>query len=436
MGFPPPQYNISLAPNQINPELPFYPIYGVTPDNKYIPIAVDADGKLSVGDITISGPVTINDVVIKGVDPDAGNTSHDVSVVNWGINGYDLRTSIFYQGNALLVNPDGSINVNTSNLTVGAIDKSAFVYGTNLEQPIGGVYQDASPTVPAGTTGAVRITAYRALQVNLRDSSGNEIFPATEATLQDVEEDLDQFKFDGSGALIVTGGGSPVVTGIPVNVFAENTTVPSGVLTTILTYTVPASQVFQISGIVGWGTYDGEFVIAVDGVAVGGGWCSPSDRTLELIYDSATITANAAQVVTVRVTHYSSTTEDFKANLLGNLYSTIPSSIWGIPVNVYNDISSVPPSVETTVLTYTVPLTKTLSILGIYGWGNYDGEFTVRVNGVQVGGGWSSPSDRTLFVDFSSAPVGASAVQVVTVNVTQYGTSSYDFQANLLGGLK
>lgn len=56
----------------------------------------------------------------------------------------------------------------------GVADKSAFTYGVNNETPIGGVYQDALPTLSAGQTGAVRSTQYRALHVNLRDSSGNE----------------------------------------------------------------------------------------------------------------------------------------------------------------------------------------------------------------------------------------------------------------------
>jgi len=106
---PDPQYGVQLSVADIPLELPIYPIYGVTPSDKYIPIQVNNDGQLSIGNVTITGPVTVNDVVIKGVDPDNGNTSEDVSVVNWGIHGFALRTSIFYQGNALLVNPDGSI---------------------------------------------------------------------------------------------------------------------------------------------------------------------------------------------------------------------------------------------------------------------------------------------------------------------------------------
>lgn len=134
MARPNPQFNTPLGANSINAELPLYPIYGVTPDNKYTPISVDENGQLAIGNVTITGPVTVNDVVIKGVDPANSFTSEDVSVVNWGINGYALRTSLFYQGNVLMINSDGSANVSI----VGPIDisidhnlDSIAIYGTD-----------------------------------------------------------------------------------------------------------------------------------------------------------------------------------------------------------------------------------------------------------------------------------------------------------------
>lgn len=54
-------------------------------------------------------------------------------------------------------------------------DKTTFTYGTSTFQPIGGVFQDTSPTLTAGQGGAVRLTAQRAVHSNLRDNSGNEI---------------------------------------------------------------------------------------------------------------------------------------------------------------------------------------------------------------------------------------------------------------------
>jgi hypothetical protein len=63
----------------------------------------------------------------------------------------------------------------TNGIEVGVADKASFTYGTSIFQPVGGVYQDTAPTLTAGTSGAVRLTQYRAYHMNLRDSSGNEL---------------------------------------------------------------------------------------------------------------------------------------------------------------------------------------------------------------------------------------------------------------------
>src|SRR5579863_2371011 len=110
---PHPQYGVQLSPVQLNSELPFSVLYGVTPTNRYIPVAVDENGQLSIGSVTITGPVTVSDVVIKGVDPDNSNTTEDIAVYNLGSgNGYAMRSTLFDGGNHLAINLDGSINVN------------------------------------------------------------------------------------------------------------------------------------------------------------------------------------------------------------------------------------------------------------------------------------------------------------------------------------
>jgi hypothetical protein len=253
-----PEYGVPLTADELNSQIPTSILYSVTPDNKFVPVKSEEDGTLVVS-ATFSGSITIGEI---GVD-----------------------------------------------------DQSTFIYGTSLEQPIGGVYQDTSPILSVGETGAVRLTQYRAFHVNLRDSSGDEIIPTTEITSLSILADLNKFQFS-SGALIVTTIGSA---GIPINQYAENTTVPSGILTAILTYTVPAGKTLSITGGYGWGTYYGEFLIQVDGTTVGGGWSSASSPTLDLEYVSAPISATAGQVVSINVTQYSMSTQDFKANLLGTL---------------------------------------------------------------------------------------------------------------------
>jgi hypothetical protein len=74
-----------------------------------------------------------------------------------------------------------SLNVNiTGGSTSGAVpDKTAFTYGTTNETPVGGVFQDTSPTLSSGTTGALRLTSARGLHSNLRDNSGTELATAS-----------------------------------------------------------------------------------------------------------------------------------------------------------------------------------------------------------------------------------------------------------------
>jgi hypothetical protein len=62
------------------------------------------------------------------------------------------------------------------------LDKDVFTYGTTGFVPIGGAYQDGSPSLAAGHSGVARLTANRGLHVNLRDASGNEIDFGTLAT--------------------------------------------------------------------------------------------------------------------------------------------------------------------------------------------------------------------------------------------------------------
>lgn len=123
--FPPPQFGVPLSTEQMGNELPFEAIYGITPNNKYIPISIDNQGRLNTT-ATLIGTVTIGQI--------------------------------------------------------GDIDESPFVYGTTRQQVFGGVYQDTNPTLSPGEQGAVRLTEYRALHTNLRYSDGTEVLPSTEAT--------------------------------------------------------------------------------------------------------------------------------------------------------------------------------------------------------------------------------------------------------------
>lgn len=143
MGFPPPQFNVPLLPNQIAPELPFYPLYGVTPDNRYIPISIDQQGRLEIG--AEIGPITIGDVNIKGLDP-VSNTYKDIAVNDLGIgNGYSLRSTLFDGANHLKINADGSINV--TGFVVISPTQEQHVVDSPLDLYIPGVSKGSMPTM-------------------------------------------------------------------------------------------------------------------------------------------------------------------------------------------------------------------------------------------------------------------------------------------------
>jgi hypothetical protein len=57
----------------------------------------------------------------------------------------------------------------------GFTDNSGFTAGTTIENNIGGVFNDGLASLSSGNAAAARITASRALHVNLRNASGTEI---------------------------------------------------------------------------------------------------------------------------------------------------------------------------------------------------------------------------------------------------------------------
>lgn len=215
-----PQYGVQMDLGQISSQDFTSVLWGVNPQNKFIPIQVDSQGRLQMGG-TITA--TIGTVSIEGQDY-SDNTYHVAGVTNLGgIAGYAIKTVLSSGSNNLVINPDGSINVNTS----GVDGVKTNLYGTQLTAP--------------------------------------------------------------------------------------------GIETTLISYVVPVGKTFSVTDMIGWGQYDGEFLIKVDGTEVGGGRTSPSFRTLSLSYLNAPITVNAGSGVTVTITQYSTSAETMKANLLGTL---------------------------------------------------------------------------------------------------------------------
>jgi hypothetical protein len=102
--------------------------------------------------------------------------------------------------------------------------------------------------------------------------------------------------------------------------------------------------------------------------------------------------------------------------------------------NEYAD-ALMPLSTPAIIYSYTVPTSKTLSIFQLIGWGDVDAEYLVKVDGVTKAGGRSSPSDRTMDLYFS-APISATAAQLVQIFGEQNYAASKVLKINIMGELK
>lgn len=99
--------------------------------------------------------------------------------VNEDVNGNAFVNLNDSAGNGItstLVSGKQALDVNLVNtMLFGEVDKTTFTYGTSYFEPIGGAFQDTSPSLTSGQAGVVRLTANRAFHINLRNSSGAEL---------------------------------------------------------------------------------------------------------------------------------------------------------------------------------------------------------------------------------------------------------------------
>jgi hypothetical protein len=112
------------------------------------------------------------------------------------------------------------------------------------------------------------------------------------------------------GALNVNVVNLPTTTAI--NICETNNSVTYGTETTILTYT--NTGISNVTQFIGWGTYDGEFLLRVNGTIVGGGRTSAAQRTLQVVALFPTVVSD---VITITILEYGPGTQQFRANLMG-----------------------------------------------------------------------------------------------------------------------
>lgn len=103
--------------------------------------------------------------------------------------------------------------------------------------------------------------------------------------------------------------------------------------------------------------------------------------------------------------------------------------------NSYDEDTSVVSTVETIVLTYTVPAGKTANIEGFSGTGTATGRFKLKVAGTTNGVIRTSTSERSKNADYKNGPVQASAGAAVTVTAYHEEVSNQTMECSLYGYL-
>jgi hypothetical protein len=144
--------------------------------------AVAQSGVWNIGSVTsITNTVTVGGTVgISGTATVAGTVTANQGTAAalagaWPVKLTDGTNSV----GTTLVGSAYALNVQVVGQTGGGYsqkDLTAFTVGTTPVEVIGGLYDDAALTAPsAGQVSVVRLTQYRAMHINLRDSSGNEL---------------------------------------------------------------------------------------------------------------------------------------------------------------------------------------------------------------------------------------------------------------------
>lgn len=93
----------------------------------------------------------------------------------------------------------------------------------------------------------------------------------------------------------------------------------AGVLTDILTYTVPTGKTFYIEGYIATGEAEARFEVTVDSVVKTAYRITRADLTAEVNFGKAPIVALADSVVKVRVENHYNTNLTFETNIYGYL---------------------------------------------------------------------------------------------------------------------
>lgn len=103
------------------------------------------------------------------------------------------------------------------------------------------------------------------------------------------------------------------------NVFGQDINVVSTVDTTLLTYTVPATNSANIEGFIGTGSATGRFKLKIDGTVKAVTRTSAAVRCSQIDFGKGTIKANAGQVITIVGYHEELANQTLECSVYGFL---------------------------------------------------------------------------------------------------------------------
>lgn len=107
----------------------------------------------------------------------------------------------------------------------------------------------------------------------------------------------------------------------------------------------------------------------------------------------------------------------------------------GDQVVSFNIATLVPSGIETTVVTYTVPSSKTFYFIGLVASGNTNALFKLYSNSTALLGGRSSVANLTLHINYAFSPIQVAEGDTISIKTTHQAGTTCDFEATILGYL-
>jgi len=121
----------------------------------------------------------------------------------------------------------------------------------------------------------------------------------------------------------------------------------------------------------------------------------------------------------------------------GSEYGIITRPVIGYPgttANTFANVTLVPTSTETTVVSYT-PTSQSFYFTGLVCSGNANARYNLYVNGSQILAGRSSVANLTIQMTYPISPIQVSAGQTIALKVIHEANVNCDFEGTILGYL-